>query len=259
MNKLVVLLSALVLILHFPAKAQTATAQRSDHPATATFTRWSLSLETGPSFPVGTFGNRSYYSTDAGYAKTGIGADLAATYHFCPSFGLALSAGFQHNPTATVPYYDEDPALVNQGEAIIIRQSWNMGRLLAGAVYEHALSKNKRLALRIRAMAGVLKTEIPGFKVMAVGEQSGTETVDASWKFSRLSLGFAYLADAGFKYAITQRISLVADAGFAGSNFIGRYSYDLLNPDGSSYYSGKASRPIGLGTIQCRAGIDIPL
>ena len=81
MNKLVVLLPALVLILHFPAKTQTATAQRSDHPATATFTRWSLSLETGPSFPVGTFGNRSYYSTDAGYAKTGIGADLAATYH----------------------------------------------------------------------------------------------------------------------------------------------------------------------------------
>jgi hypothetical protein len=259
MNKPLLLLPVLVLILNMPVAAQTASSSPNHH-ATATFSRWSLLLEAGPSFPVGAFLDKTFYSTSAGFARTGIGAELAATYRFCPSFGLALSAGFQDNPTtAAAPFLNEDPGPLNQERTVIKRQSWKIGRLLAGAVYEHALSKNRRLALQIRAMAGVVKTEVPGFKSLTVDGQSGTETVEVAWKYSRLSLGFAYQADAGFKYAITKRISVLVNAGYTGSRFTGRYSYDILNPDGSSFESGKASKTIALGTIQCRSGIDISL
>jgi predicted porin len=258
MNKLLLLLPAL--ILSIPAMAQTAAAQGSGHPATATFSRWSLSMETGPSFPVGNFHDKTFYSTSAGFARTGVGAELAATYHFCPSFGLALSAGFQDNPTtATAPYLNEDPGPFNQENTVIQRQSWKIGRLLAGAVYGHTLSKNKRLALRIRALAGVVKTEIPGFRSLTVDGQTGTETVGVAWKYSHLSPGFAYQTDAGFKYAITKRISVLVNAGYTGSRFTGRFSNDILNPDGSSLETGKDSKTIALGTIQCRAGIEIGL
>jgi hypothetical protein len=108
-------------------------------------------------------------------------------------------------------------------------------------------------------MAGVMKTEIPGFKSLTVDGQTGTETVEVAWIYSRLSLGFAYQADAGFKYAITKRISVLVNAGYTGSRFTGRYSYDLLNPDGSSFATSKSSKTIALGTIQCRAGFEIGL
>jgi len=269
MNKLLPLLPALALILSIPATAQTPAAPRSaqaaatasaDHSSTATFSRWSLSLETGPSFPVGAFHDKTFYSSSAGFARTGIGAELEATYHFCPSFGLVLSAEFQDNPTtATSPYLSEDPGPLNQEKTVIQRQSWKIGRLLTGVVYEHALSKNKILAMQIRAMAGVVKTEIPGFKSLTVDGQTGTETVEAAWKYSRLSPGFAYRADAGFKYATTKKISVLVNAGYTGSRFTGTYSYDILGPDGTSFGSGKASKTIALGTIQCRAGVEISL
>jgi hypothetical protein len=260
MNKLLLLLPALALIQSLQAKAQTEAAPLSNHPATTTFSRWSLSLETGPSFPVGNFHDRTFYSTSAGFARTGIGAELAATYHFCPSFGLVLSAGFQDNPTtATAPYLSEDPGPSNQEKTAIQHQSWKIGRLLTGVVYEHALSKNKRLALQIRATAGVVKTEVPSLKSLFVDEQTGTETVDGGSKYSQLSPGFAYQADAGFKYAIMKRLSVLVNAGYTGSRFTGRYTYSLLNLDGSSFASGKGSKTIALGTIQCRAGVEIGL
>jgi hypothetical protein len=259
MNKILLLLPVLVLILDMPATAQTASPS-PNHSATATFSRWSLSLETGPSFPTGAFHDKTFYSTSAGFARTGVGAELAATYHFCPSFGLVLSAGFQDNPTtATAPYLNEDPGPLNQEKTAIQRQSWKIGRLLTGVVFEHALSKNKRLALQIRAMAGVVKTEIPGLKSLIVDEQAGTETVDGGSKYSHLSPGFAYQADAGFKYVVTKRISVLVNTAYTGSRFTGRYTYSLLNPDGSSFDSGKASKTIALGTIQCRAGVEIGL
>jgi hypothetical protein len=260
MNKLHQLLPALVLILNVPAMAQTAVAPASAHASTAGFSRWSLSLETGPSFPVGNFHNKTFYSTSAGFARTGIGAELAATYRFCPSFGLVLSAGFQDNPTtATAPYLSESPGPFNQEKIAIQHQSWKIGRLLTGVVYEHELSKNKRLALQIRAMAGVVKTEVPGLKSLFVDEQTGIETVDGGTKYSQLSPGFAYQADAGVKYVITKRISVLVNTGYTGSRFTGRYTYNLLNPDGSSFASGEGSKTIALGTIQCRAGVEIGL
>ena len=256
MKKKQLLLPALVLILSIPAKAQTPATSGSNHPATATFSRWSLSLETGPAFPVGNFNDKNFYSTSAGFARTGFGADLAATYRFCPSFGLALSAGFQDNPTAaTAPYLNEAPGPLNQEQTIVERNSWKIGRLLTGAVYEHALSKNKRLALRIRAMAGIVKTGVPAFRYV----YSATEAVEVGWKYSHLSPGFAYQADAALKYAITKRISALVNAGYTGSRFTGRFTYDVLNPDGSSFESGRSSKTIALGTIQCRAGIEIGL
>ena len=255
MNKLLPLLPALALILHIPATAQTNSTSRGPSAARAAFSRWSLSLETGPSFPTGNFHDKTFYSTSAGSANTGVGAELATTYRLCPSFGLTMSAGFQHNPSVTTPFLDEAPGPSNEPAERVEHESWKIGRLLTGAVYERALSKNKRLVLQIRAMAGVVKTDVPGFKYV----DAGTGASEGAWKYSQLSPGFAYQADAGFKYVITKRISVLVNTGYTGSRFTGRYTYNLLNPDGTSFETAKGSKTIALGTIQCRAGIEIGL
>jgi opacity protein-like surface antigen len=256
MNKLLLLLAALTLMLSIPATAQTASTG-SNHPATADFSRWSLSLETGPSFAAGAFSSKNYFRSNAGFARTGFGADLAATYRFCPSFGLTMSAGFQDNPTGTTTHFVEYPGPF-EDELLSKRNAWKTHRLLAGAVYERALSKNNRLTLRIRGMAGVLKTEIPGSTTYSVG-QSGSKVLEEAWQYSKLTPGFCYQADAGVKYRIRHGLSVLVDAGYTGSKFNGSYSFVIINPDGSGFLTGKTSKPIALGTIQCRAGVEIGL
>ena len=118
MNRILFCLATLVFCLKIPATAQTATAPRSDHPATTTFSRWSLSLETGPAFPVGAFHSIAQISPMAGYARTGYGAELSGNYRICHALGITLAAGLQQNPTATTLLYSEFPGAQGRPAAV---------------------------------------------------------------------------------------------------------------------------------------------
>jgi len=208
---------------------------------------WSLAIEGGPAFPVGAFHSKAYPSNDAGYARTGLGAELSVTYRFRPSFGFTLAAGLQKDPSEKNISYD----------AIYDRKDWTIGSLLAGPEYERSLSTKNGLALRVRAMAGIQKTRFPDFTVYGDNSNGQTAMNEYSmWTYGPLPWAFAYQADAGVKWAVERHIALTLDAGYAGSRNTLNYTYNVTE-DIALSINGNDHRPIATGTIQCRIGIEI--
>lgn len=266
MNRILFCLATLVFCLKIPATAQTATAPRSDHPATTTFSRWSLSLETGPAFPVGAFHSIAQISPMAGYARTGYGAELSGNYRICHALGITLAAGFQQNPTATTLLYSEFPGAQGQGPSSVTRQHWSIVRLLAGPSYSIPLLPKKGLSLRFRALAGALKTKIPDVTISTPGPPNSLTTGSTDYfAYGSLHWAFAYQADVALQWNFTRRLALTLDAGYAGSkqeeNYTSAEYFSELPPyvgvTTTSYQPGRMTSTVATGALYTRLGIGI--
>ena len=198
------LLLPLVLLLQLSGRAQKAQEPLS---------RWSLSLSAGPAFPIGKFASKDQLASESGHARIGAGAELALTYWLNRSFGVVATAAGQENSIGTFTSVPNP----GSGSATIQNDPWKIARFLAGGTFSHPLSGG--LSLEIRALAGLLKTRLPGY-TYHISSGSGLSSSQSGGKASAFSLPwtFAYEAGAGLKWQSPGRLFLRLDAAYTGAN-----------------------------------------
>jgi hypothetical protein len=248
-------LPSLLLLLSFFCARSQQNAPKQSHPP-VTFSHWSLALETGPAFPVGAFGNTHSTGT-SGNARTGGGAELSATYRFCPSLGVTVLAGVGLNPE----HNGVTPVITPGGVYFLENQykDWKMTRFLAGPTFEYPLAASGRVSLRLRALAGVLKTRLPDFTQYETSD--ATKSDAETWIYGKLPWAFVYQADAGLKWEIKRYLALTLDAGYMASKHTSNPYLTVVEAnDGVVLSSAQAfKKTVDIGVIQCQAGVEFSL
>jgi hypothetical protein len=266
MNKLLFWLPATVFLLTISATAQRASTSQPPPTATTGIGRWSLSLETGPAFPVGAFHSIASMSPTAGFARTGYSTGLSVNYRIYHHLGITLAGALQENPSATTPLFPDEPGLQGQRPSTVTRKDWSMVRLLAGPSWSIPLLPKKGLSLRFRALAGALKTKVPDMAVFTPGLPNALTTGSTDYfSYGSLPWAFAYQADAGLQWNVTRRLALTLDAGYSGSKHEENYKYadyfsDLppfVAVNTAPYQTGRTSSTVATGALYTRLGIGI--
>ena len=235
---------AILIVLHTAANAQTTPEKPS---------RWSLSLSAGPSFPTGKFASKDLLSDESGDARIGAGAELALTYWLNPCIGLMFAAAGQENPIGTFTS-PPDPGF---GTLTIENDPWKIARFLAGGTFSHPLSAG--FSLDFRALAGLLKTSIPGY-TYHTNSGSGLSTSQSAGKAAAFPLPwtFAYEAGAGLKWQSPGRLFLRLDAAYIGAD--PRLHQEItITVNGATTGTGTIAhkQPIGALLVGLGAGIRL--
>ncbi|HEY4108546.1 hypothetical protein [Puia sp.] len=227
-------------------EAQTQPAAAARQPA---FHRWSVSLQAGPSLPVGKFASGNPTSDEAGHAHVGVGAELALTRWFNRRVGLTFAAAGQQNAIGAVT----PPPNPVTGTVFTRNDPWKVGRLLAGATLDLPLS-SPRLSLVVRALAGVIKTTSPANTLRLYVSGNPLDVKIAAVPFS---WAFAYEAGASLKWQSPGRLFLLADAAYGGAkpNFYKEYPI-MVDPVTRSVITVQHKQPIGAMQISAGAGIS---
>ena len=216
------------------------------------FSHWSIGFSAGPSFPTGHFGSKSNQDK-SGYAATGFSAEVTGGYAFNQSFGLALVAGEQKNKFAIFSQNTAQPVAINTHN-----HDWRITRILTGGVFTRPFTTRKKLFFQVRLLAGVLKTGIPGYSYDLVGLPGQPTPLHESAPDLSMPWAFCYQADAGLKWKLSHGISLVLNAGYSGAQPAYTHTY-TVGISGSDFIYQKYSRSMPIGSVHCRAGVDISL
>ncbi len=215
--------------------------------AQETFSRWSIGLSAGPSFPTGKFTDENTSDLRSGYALTGVGAELTGGYRLNPSFGLVAMAGWQENKQKIPQQPYNNPTILIDPYILVApppSHTWNIVRLLTGISYAHPFSTHSRLSLQIRALGGLLKTSIP----VVMNSIASTENSQT------LPWTFCYQADAGLKWKLSSKFSLTTTAGYTESSPV---SHVFI--DGGTSVDADVPYHYAIGSIQIRAGVEMRL
>jgi len=210
--------------------------------AQETWSRWSIGLSAGPSFPTGKFAEKNTGYLGSGYALTGAGAELTVGYRLSRTFGLVAMAGWQENKQRIdVSYIGPDILLIIPPSG----HNWTIARLLTGISYSYPFSTHVGPTLQIRALGGFFKTSIPGVL-------NGWDIAEDS---SPLPWTFCYQADAGLKWKLSRKFSLTTMAGYTGGSPISH----VLISGGANGFPAAIPYHYFIGSIQIRAGVDMRL
>jgi len=233
-----------LIVLNMTANAQTTPEKPS---------RWSLSLSAGPSFPTGTFASNDRLSSESGHARIGAGAELALTYWLNRRFGLVFAAAGQENAIGTFTSLP-DPGF---GNVTIENDPWKIARFLAGGTFSHPLSA--RLSFDIRALAGLLKTSIPGY-TYHTNSGSGQSNVQSDGHAPGFSLPwtFAYEAGAGLQWQSPGRLFLRLDAAYTGADPRLHQEF-TITVNGATTGTGTIEHKQPIGALQLGLGAGLRL
>jgi hypothetical protein len=243
-----------------PATAQTPVLPPPPVTGKSVFPHWFLGLSAGPAFPAGKFGDKKYPDPQAGYAHTGIGAEIDLGYRINRSFSVVLAVEGQTNGTDEAarknfvhPTNGSYPAVVYTYHSY----NWKMARFLAGGVYTRSLSAHGNLALQLRFLAGILMTGVPGYSATLYNSSNNSLTSAGNVADASLPWTFCYQGDAGLKFRLTHVLWLVANTGYAAANPAG-HNFSFPFPTGNPQPLHSTST-FHTGTIHVRTGIELNL
>jgi hypothetical protein len=214
------------------------------------FSHWSIGFSAGSTFPTGSFGSKKSSDREAGYARTGVSAEIAGTYAINRSFGIALVVSGQENKYGLFTNITANTILTNTSS-----QNWKMARILTGGVYTRPFSLQGKLSLRIRLLAGILKTSIPSYSYDFVEVSGQPVSLHETSPNHPMPWTFCYQGDAGLKWKVSKGMSLVADAGYSGARPVYSYIMSVYGIAGQP----KISEPAPVGTIHLRVGAEVRL
>jgi hypothetical protein len=231
--------------------------------------RWSIGLAAGPAFPLGSFAH-FHTPVASGSVQRGVTAEISASYRICRSFAATAVVNGQTNRGDGIPYQWLSPTSV--ADPANINHNWMLVRVLAGGTYSLPLSKRQRFALLGRLLGGIQKTRTADFNFVVPGVAEGipfpgpvpgplqTGVLSIAGTFSGVSLpwSFAYQADAGLRWKLDGRLSLVVYAGYNGSKPSKEFTY-YHNNSGTTYTTVTAKESFSTATLHALAGIELRL
>jgi hypothetical protein len=265
MKKILFLFFTLLALSTMRASGQGVPAQ--DPTAHTSPARWSIGLDAGPAFPVGSF-HRSGGADGAPLtAQTGGSAELSGSYRFWRSFGATLVVEGQENKGNNGIPYSFVPPGSTKAAGSMQGSDWKMARILTGVTYALPLTKKTGPELLFRVLGGIQRTASPDYKTDAVlYTEELYLTCNGCTGYAITSPGisfpwsFAYEADAGLQWRFHSRFSAIGYAGYEGS----KPSKDLPNigaydPSTNTFITYPRKYTAATGTISLRAGVSYEL
>lgn len=194
------------LLLYFILVAFTATAQN-------TVSKNSLDLFIGIALPTGEFSAKDAFNNTSGLANTGPRFGVTYNHSIKRRWGLAAAADAQRNGI------DKD-ALANSFNSGIYRNwmfdnsAWLLGSVRAGVYIESSTVSGSHFSCYGKVLAGLAYASSPktnGNSKDIFGEAHiDQQSVGAT--------GFAYSINAGLRYTLNSKISLLTNAGYLATN-----------------------------------------
>lgn len=209
----------------------------------------------GSSFPTGNFANKNYTSgfrnNENGLAKIGIGLNLSVGYQLKKSYGTMLMFGYNQNKQDANSFdrYLKNTFGANTSTSVKTN-NWQVFKIMGGGFFTTPFSPANKLLFKAKLLGGVCKTNIPGFKYFYSLFQGSA----GSLFLAKVSLpwSFCYQVNAGLKYQLAQKIYLVSDISYFGSNPVYKYLYNP-NPNQPAYLL-SAEKKISVSSVQLSAG-----
>jgi hypothetical protein len=134
------LLPALFVLLQMAAKAQSSPPGSGDK--TLPYPRWSLSLEAGPAFPIGSFAHFRTPVNGYGDVHNGAAVQFSAAWRFSRYISATIAGSEQQNKGDGITYFDPGTPIDRSPSS----PDWKSSRLIAGAVYFFPYSKKISVA-----------------------------------------------------------------------------------------------------------------
>lgn len=181
--------------------------------------RWTVDVSGGLALPVGKFASKNVYDSTSAFAKAGPVINASGSYRIISHFGVTALVSIQKNAVNNKGMASALEAANPDYAFAVDEQAWKLGRALGGAYWEWTLDAKKRFGLRVQALAGVLKVEIPDRKLAQESSYSTGQVVveeaELSYKVNKLQ--FAEQFGAELHYAFTRRFFVKAAADYAGT------------------------------------------
>lgn len=192
-----------------------------------------LELSVGPSFPIGKFAAKSSDNSEvAGFAKTGLGAQLSYAYKLNRSVGLMLVSGYTVNPVNKKAYKSNlEGAITGLKVNHIDAESWKAVKIMAGGFVVTPLTDGAELVLRTKLLAGVNKTAIAKVTwdgTMPYGAYGQVSTSGDS-EHSALPWSFCYQVSMTLDYKLTRKLHLLLDVNSFNSTAKKTFHYTVYS------------------------------
>ena len=173
----------------------------------------SVFVNLGASIPVGDFALKDMYDEKSGLATTGFYFDLGYQYQFEKNFGAIAMFNWKVNGIDKQALNYTLPT-GSGGSSSVSATPWKMSSFLAGFTQDLPLTKNDKLSLVFRELAGVQFTSSPeinySYSIPGVGASSSQQE-------SSNSTAFSYLLGMGFKYKLSDKLALKLNGDYHSS------------------------------------------
>jgi hypothetical protein len=182
-----------------------------------------ISLQAGPSFPVGKYQLKTL--PEGSFTQTGFSASLEGAWFFLPWMGAGGSAGLHYHPVdvGTLGYekVKNDPFM---NDVYIRSDPYRSYTLYAGLFFQFPLVQ--RLSFTAKALGGMIYTQSPYQLYKATYEVIGEHWFEIT---SASDYEGSFLAGAGFRYELKNCIGFSLNSEFTYNNM----KFDFVTSDGS--------------------------
>lgn len=174
----------------------------------------SVFVDLGASLPTGDFASKNVSDEKDGLATTGFFFDLGYQYQFSKNVGAIAMFNWKINGIDKNALNYSLPT-GSGGSMSITTTTWRMAAVLGGLTQSFAITKDEKLAIEFRELAGVQFSSSPevnlSYSIPGIGSSSSKqESSDAT--------SFSYLLGMGFKYKLSETLGLRLMADYHTSN-----------------------------------------
>jgi len=174
----------------------------------------SIFLDLGPTFSTGDFASKNASDEKDGLATAGFFFDLGYQYQFSKNVGVIAMFNWKINGIDKEALNYSLPT-GSGGSLSVTTTTWRMASVLGGLTQSFALTRNEKLAIEFRELAGVQFSSSPEINANYSIPGIGTGT---SKQKSSDATSFSYLLGIGFKYWLTENFGLKLMADYHSSN-----------------------------------------
>ncbi len=171
-----------------------------------------IGLSLGFSTPTGDFVSKNIDNDAAGFANSGVNFNLSFAYKLKGNFGITAMLHSQAHSIDAQAFVD-DVAKENPGTVWSLESgSWSISGLMVGGYGSFPISE--KVSFDTRLMMGFLTAKAPTFRLSTpiLGTEFWVEQDAGS------ASSFAYLLGAGFKFDLGNKVSLLTNLDYIGSN-----------------------------------------
>jgi hypothetical protein len=183
-----------------------------------------LSLYIGGSIPVGSYAGTDFSNPSDGFAKLGELMNISFSHKLNKHLSLTAMLYGQRNGINTSKlesgisqtyffgdFNDIGPR--QYGHWVVNKKSWYAESIQVGLSEEMALSADNKISFIASALAGLAYGQIPKMQAQSYSDTSYAILVQSGAS----AFGFSYSLNAGIKYALNKKLSLLFNAGYFGT------------------------------------------
>jgi hypothetical protein len=226
-------------------------------------THFFVEAAAGASIPVGKFADKTYSSDffksdPSGLAKTGLGVNVTGGYKINKRLSVLLLLGTSQNMQDKKAY--ENYLKQQYGNNIttsVTTNNWKVRKIMTGALITLPFSKQSKLFVQPKLLAGLCKIKIPDYSYIGFDQNGNLLPDNLSRAENDPDGGFCLQAGAALKYALSKKIYLLLDANYFYSSPVLKYNYNPNFPNpGPASAEGKRNYNVSSVNTFLGAGIN---